>query len=116
MGVNVLGARFLLHAADLGANFDKTATLGHLSLSCDTADIAEALAATRGESPEVAAEVFRDCARFADGIFRYLGAQASPILKLLPNDDVRVGRADRARGRIQPTPGIERLCHRLDAP
>ena len=75
MGVNVFGVRFLLHAADLGANFDNTATLGHLWLSCDTADIAEALTACRGESPEVAAAVFRDCARFADGIFRYLGAQ-----------------------------------------
>lgn len=75
MAVNEFGVRFLLHAADLGATYDHPATLGHLSLAGDTADLAEALAACHDESPDVAAEVYRDCAGYVDGFLRYLGAE-----------------------------------------
>jgi hypothetical protein len=72
---DVYGIRFLLHAADLGVDFSSPATLGHLFLFADQVDLAEALAACRGEkSPKVASEIYRDCAGYVDGVLRYLGA------------------------------------------
>jgi hypothetical protein len=75
MAYDVYGIRFLFHAADLGVDFSRTATLGHLFLFGDEVDLAEALAACRDEkSPEVANEIYRDCAGYVDGVLRYLGA------------------------------------------
>jgi hypothetical protein len=75
LAYDVTGIRFLLHAADRGVNYSTAATLGHLYLFGDQADIAEALAACRGEkSPEVAEAIYRDCAGYVDGVLRYLGA------------------------------------------
>jgi SAM-dependent methyltransferase len=72
---DVCGIRFLLHAADLGVDFSRPATLGHLSLFADQVDLAEALAACRDEkSATVANEIYRDCDGYVDGVFRYLGA------------------------------------------
>ncbi len=74
MAVDAYGVRFLLHAADLGADYSRSATLGHQSLFADTADVAEAMAACRGETADLAAKVVRDCAGYVDGFLRYLGA------------------------------------------
>ena len=72
---DVHGVRFLFHAADLGVDFSSPATLGHLFLFADEVDLAQALAACRGEkSPELANEIYRDCAGYVDGVLRYLGA------------------------------------------
>ena len=69
------GIRFLFHAADLGVDFSRTATLGHLFLYGDEVDLAEALTACRGEkSPEMASKIYRDCAGYVDGVLSYLGA------------------------------------------
>src|SRR5271166_2542599 len=60
---DIHGVRFLFHAADLGVDFSSPATLGHLFLFADEVDLAQALAACRGEkSPELANEIYRDCA------------------------------------------------------
>ena len=75
MAYDVHGVRFLFHAADLGVDFSSPATLGHLFLFADEVDLAQALAACRGEkSPELANEIYRDCAGYVDGVLRYLGA------------------------------------------
>ena len=75
MAYDVYGIRFLFHAADLGVDFSSSATLGHQFLFADQVDLAEALAACRGErSPEVATEIYRDCAGYVDGVLRFLGA------------------------------------------
>jgi hypothetical protein len=75
MGYDEIGLRFLLHAADRGVDYSNTATLGHLSLFSGEAGMLAALTACRGvTSPDVAAEMFRDCDGYIDGFLRYLGA------------------------------------------